>query len=111
VGYRVLADNNFLSLGFTRSRIPPWGLKGGRDGTTNYIDLLREGERVGRYSFATGIALKRGDLIRIVTGNGGGFGDPLARDAGAVRADIRDGYVTQARALEVYGAVLVGGGS
>jgi N-methylhydantoinase B len=111
VVYRVLADHNFLSLGFTRSRIPPWGLKGGHDGTTNYIELLRDGERVGRFAFATGIPLKRGDLIRIVTGNGGGFGDPLARDAAAVRADIRDGYVTQERALEVYGAALVGGGS
>jgi len=107
--YRVLADNNFLSLGFTRSRIPPWGLEGGCDGTPNYIELLRDGETIGRYAFATSIPLKRGDLIRIVTGNGGGFGDPRERDAAAVWADIRDGYVTRERALEVYGAALLVG--
>ena len=33
VDYRVRADGNFMTVGYTRSRIPPWGLAGGADGT------------------------------------------------------------------------------
>jgi N-methylhydantoinase B/acetone carboxylase, alpha subunit len=32
VHYRVRADDNFLSVGYTRSRIPPWGASGGSTG-------------------------------------------------------------------------------
>ncbi|MDQ3702789.1 MAG: hydantoinase B/oxoprolinase family protein [Chloroflexota bacterium] len=37
---------------------------------------------------------------------GGGFGDPLARDPEAVRADVQDEYVSPARAAADYGVVL-----
>jgi N-methylhydantoinase B len=41
---------------------------------------------------------------------GGGFGDPLARDPARVAEDVRDGYVTAARAVADYGVVLDGAG-
>jgi N-methylhydantoinase B len=41
---------------------------------------------------------------------GGGCGDPLTRDPRRVAADVRDGYVTAARAEEDYGVVLDGAG-
>ena len=42
-------------------------------------------------------------MIRIVTGNGGGYGDPLERDPAAVADDIKNGYLTADRAKAVYG--------
>ena len=42
---------------------------------------------------------------------GGGYGDPLLRPAAQVAHDVREGYVTEARALECYGVVLRGDGS
>ena len=101
--YRARADGNFLTLGYTRSRIPPWGVAGGHDGTLNHVDVLRQDGRHERHSLATGIQLDRGDLIRIVTGHGAGYGDPAQRAAEAIETDIRDGYLTPERAKEIYG--------
>ncbi|MCC7462126.1 MAG: hydantoinase B/oxoprolinase family protein, partial [Gammaproteobacteria bacterium] len=37
---------------------------------------------------------------------GGGWGSPLARDPERVREDVRNGFVSVARAREVYGVVV-----
>ncbi|MCC7320929.1 MAG: hydantoinase B/oxoprolinase family protein [Rubellimicrobium sp.] len=103
VHYRVRGDNNFLSLGYTRSRMPPWGQAGGLDGSLNYVELLRTDGRRERYSFATNVVVNTDDVIRIVTANGGGYGDPALRRREDVARDLRNGYVTEARAREVYG--------
>lgn len=47
--------------------------------------------------------LRRGDVLRLVTGTGGGYGDPRERDPGLVRADLRDQVITSREAAEVYG--------
>jgi N-methylhydantoinase B len=52
---------------------------------------------------ASRVQLRRGDVVRTMTGGGGGFGDPAERDPQAVRADVRHGHVTPATAREIYG--------
>ena len=51
----------------------------------------------------TGLTVNEGDVIRISTGNGAGYGDPAERDPAAVAADVRNGLLTPERAQEVYG--------
>jgi N-methylhydantoinase B len=102
--YRVRADGSFLTAGYTRSRILPWALDGGREGSPNYVQVLRTDGAVERYAFCSGVTINRDDVIRIVTGAGGGLGDPLRRDRAAVARDVRDGFVTPERARAVYGA-------
>ena len=51
-------------------------------------------------------ALKRGDVARLVTATGGGYGDPHRRTVEAVQADVRGGYVTLEQAERDYGVVL-----
>jgi N-methylhydantoinase B len=41
-----------------------------------------------------------------VSSGGGGYGDPLRRDAGAVARDVRDGVLSSARAAGVHGVVI-----
>jgi N-methylhydantoinase B len=53
-----------------------------------------------------GIVLRRGDLFRLETCGGGGWGDPLGRDAERVRDDVARGFVTVAGALADYGVSL-----
>jgi N-methylhydantoinase B len=101
--YRVRRDQNFLSYGYTRARIAPWGVGGGRDGSTNYVEVLRKDGTRSRGSFATNIELNKDDVIRIVTGSGGGFGPPEKRERNAIRRDIRNGYITAEHAADVYG--------
>jgi N-methylhydantoinase B len=47
--------------------------------------------------------LKKGDVARLITGCGGGWGDPSERDKDAVRTDLRAGLISAATARDVYG--------
>lgn len=104
--YRIRRDDSFLTLGYTRSRILPWSLDGGNEGSANYALVLRKNGQSERYAFASGIRVDKDDVIRVITGAGGGVGDPRERDPALVREDIRNGYITAERAREVYGVSL-----
>ena len=92
-----------MTVGYNRTRLPPWGLEGGADGTPNSVEVIRASGESEHYSIATGIVVNKGDIIRIRTGTGGGYGDPRKRDQAAIASDIRNGYLTAERAREVYG--------
>jgi N-methylhydantoinase B len=62
-----------------------------------------DGETV-RGGRVTNLPLAAGDLVRVVTGNGGGWGDPHERERDLILEDVRDEYVTPEVAREVYGA-------
>jgi len=47
-------------------------------------------------------------VFRYLTGGGGGYGDPLAREPERVLKDVRDGYVTIEGAARDYGVVITG---
>ena len=55
------------------------------------------------------IDLEPGDRVRVVTGAGGGYGDPLDREPALVLADVLDGYVSDVEAGFTYGVVVDGG--
>ena len=102
VDYRIRSDNIFLTLGFTRSRILPWGVNGGVDGSTNYVEVIRNSGECDRYAIATGVIVNKDDIVRIHTGNGAGYGHPRKRSMDAILLDIRNEYLTLERAKEVY---------
>ena len=101
--YRVRSERGFLTAGYTRSKFPPWGVDGGRDGSPNYIEFIpRQGER-RRLAHVSELATGKDDVIRVFTGSGGGCGDPRERDPELVRADVRNGLLSPEHAREVYG--------
>jgi N-methylhydantoinase B len=53
-----------------------------------------------------GISVKNGDILRIETGGGGGWGDPFTRSPEDVLRDVLEGYVTLDTALSEYGVAL-----
>lgn len=101
--YRVRADNGFLTVGYTRSKFPAWSVDGGEEGSPNYVEFRPNGGEPERFAFVSGLTTKRDDVIRVVTGNGGGLGDPKERDPDAVRKDVKNGLLSPERAKEVYG--------
>jgi N-methylhydantoinase B len=103
VDYRVRSNGCFLTYAYTRNTHPPWSLAGGRDGSPNYAELIRTDGRVETHAVVTGLELNEGDVIRIHTGSGGGYGDPRRRPRELVLDDLRQGYVTTERARSVYG--------
>ena len=50
--------------------------------------------------------LERGALVRILTGTGGGWGDPLEREPELVAADVRNEFLTVEQAREIYGVAV-----
>jgi N-methylhydantoinase B len=92
-----------LFLWFERSVTPAWGLFGGHDATAPIVVLNpgRDDER--RMLKGSRIALRRGDVIRTMSGGGGGFGEPRERDPDQIRRDVRNRHVTAEAAHDVYG--------
>jgi N-methylhydantoinase B len=101
--YRVRSDGTFLTCGYTRSKVPPWGQKGGVDGSLNYIEVIRAGGKSERHSMISGLIVNQDDVIRVRTGSGGGYGDPAERARQAVIDDVRNGYLSAELANEIYG--------
>jgi N-methylhydantoinase B len=101
--YRIRRDNSFLTLGYTRSRILPWALDGGNEGSSNHAVVMRTDGTSERYAFGSGIRVDKDDVIRIMTGAGGGMGNPRDRDPAKVRQDVKNEYLTAEHAAEVYG--------
>lgn len=101
--YTLDCDRAELFLWFERSRTPAWGLFGGHDATPPIVVVNPDREDERRMLKASRVVLGRGDVIRTMTGGGGGFGDPRERDPELVRRDVRNGHVTPERASEVYG--------
>jgi N-methylhydantoinase B len=103
VEYRVRSDGCFFTCSYTRNKHRPWAVGGGMEGSPNVAEVLRADGTVEQYAVVTGLTVNAGDVIRIRTGNGGGYGDPRERDPAAVDADVRNGLVAPDRAREVYG--------
>jgi N-methylhydantoinase B len=100
--YRMLSDGS-LTVGFGRHRYPPWGMDGGHDGSPNYVEVIRADGTAERFGKAARYPLRQGDLVRLVTGSGGGVGAPRERERDLVLADLDDGVVTDREARDVYG--------
>jgi N-methylhydantoinase B len=49
------------------------------------------------------VTIEAGERIVAVTCGGGGYGPPQERDRARVAEDVREGWITDARATEVYG--------
>ena len=98
-----MLTDGILTVGFGRHRYPPWGVGGGHDGSPNYVEVVRGDGARERFGKVARYPLREGDLVRLVTGTGGGAGDPRERERELVRADLEDGIVTEHEALEVYG--------
>jgi N-methylhydantoinase B len=104
--YRVYGARDAYGYGsLGGSERPPWALAGGREGTNNYLEYAR-GNAVSRHGRVARVDVADGDLVRSVTGTGGGFGDPRERVPERVREDVLDGYVTLEHARTEYGVSL-----
>jgi len=104
---RILADEGTFGLRVENNRFPAWGVAGGMGGGLSRVTLNpgTPEEREIR-AFSDDNHWKRGDLVRICTAGGGGWGDPLEREAGLVLDDVKDGFVSLQSALNDYGVVI-----
>lgn len=102
IDYRIKSDNAWLTVAYTRSLVPPWPLKGGCPGSPNHIIVARANGDQERYSVVSGLTLNTDDVIRVMTGTGAGWGDPLDRPLELIKEDLKNGYITQEQAVKYY---------
>ncbi|HNS52972.1 MAG TPA: hydantoinase B/oxoprolinase family protein [Anaerolineae bacterium] len=103
IDYRIKSDNAWLTVAYTRSKVPPWPLRGGQPGSANHVVIRRANGDAERYSVVSGLTLNADDVIQVMTGTGAGWGDPLLRPLEKVREDLRNGYITEEQANRHYG--------
>ena len=101
--YGVRSNGCFFTCAYTRNSHPPWPLGGGRYGSPNYVEVIRTDGTVEEYAVVTALEVNTGDVIRIHTATGGGYGEPRRRLRELVLEDLRNGYVTEETARTVYG--------
>jgi N-methylhydantoinase B len=103
---RMLRDAHFMSIA-DRSILSCWGVRGGRAGRPFQVTIDPGGpDERDVDALADAEPVRAGQVIRIRTTGGGGWGDPLERSVDDVVRDVRWGKVSVAGAREDYGVVL-----
>ena len=99
-----LGDDVVLANRLDSTNSPPWGVNGGKCGAVGRVTLNpgRPGERV-LPPIAEGAIVRRGDIVRMETGGGGGWGHPHDREPERVLADVLGSFVSREVAREEYG--------
>ncbi len=102
IDYRIKSDNAWLTVAYTRDRIPPWPLKGGCPGSGNHVVIARANGTAERYAVTSGLTLNTDDIIRVMTATGAGWGDPAQRPIALIEEDLKNGYITREQADRDY---------
>ena len=107
----VLAPEAMISMRIDNVAFPPWGVAGGQAAGSGRC-IINPGRPDARViaPLSDGNMVRRGDIVRIETGGGGGFGHPYDREPDRVLVDVRGGFVSAASATADYGVVLAGDG-
>ena len=93
------------SMVMDHGRTGPLGALGGAEGGVNKVVVEISGEeyRPPHLSKDQDIELAPGDVVRVSTPGGGGYGDPLRRDPAKVARDVARGYYSREQAETLFG--------
>jgi N-methylhydantoinase B len=105
--YEVLAEHAVLSMRIDSVVNPPWGVAGGLQGGTGRA-VVNPGtaKELVLAPLSDGTVLRRGDVLLLETGGGGGHGHPFDRPDARVLEDIADGFVSVEAARRDYGVLV-----
>lgn len=105
--YRALTDGQFATITYGRHHYVPWGLNGGEDGSPNQFYVIKQnGDIDGPYGVFARYPLNKGDVVKLITGTGGGYGNPLDRPIAKVIDDVKNGYISFKQAEEKFGVLI-----
>lgn len=106
--FTYLADGGFSVEG-DGHKYRPWGFRGGADGHTASLKLV--GHNGGETELVSKVPyhkVKAGDHLVSHGPCGGGYGDPLKRNAETVLSDVLEGFISAETAKADYGVILDG---
>ena len=103
-GWRMLTGADATgALCMERMTSPPFGLNGGKPGAAAEVTLTTPDGATRPLPSKGAFAAPAGSVISMITPGSGGFGLPTDRDPAAIARDLREGYVSAARAERDYG--------
>jgi N-methylhydantoinase B len=110
---RVRRGEARASMVMDHGRTGPLGALGGANGGVNKVAVEHDGKiyRPPHLSKDQDIHMQPGDVIRVSTPGGGGYGDPLKRDPARVARDVARGYYTREEAEKLFGVCFRSDGS
>jgi N-methylhydantoinase B len=92
-----------------RVRLGCYGVNGGKAGLPFCVTVDIEGTPRDLGGLVDGEPVLAGQIVRVLTTGGGGWGDALAREPNLVLRDVTEGKVSLAAARDDYGVVLAPG--
>jgi N-methylhydantoinase B len=100
-------DDAILSNRLDGTMSPPWGVAGGQAARPGRV-VVNPGKHNERTCppLADGTKVSKGDVIRIETTGGGGWGHPFDREAERVLADVLGDFISVESARDDYGVAL-----
>lgn len=102
--YRSMTDNQLVTVTFGRNKFLPWGVNGGHQGSPNQFMIKKsDGTVDGPFGVYPRYKLMKGDVVQLMTGAGGGYGNPNLRPAEKVAQDVKNGYFTIEEARKYFG--------
>ena len=105
--YRLLNSSAELTTIASKHKFPPWGFDGGKDGSPNQVEIhYADGAEPLIGATFSNYLMYKGDLVRFVSGTGGGYGNPLERPVDKVWQDVKDEFITIEIAKNDYGVIL-----
>jgi N-methylhydantoinase B len=107
--FTFLGSRGELALRLSNASVAAWGVKGGHGANPGAeMAVVNPGTSRERRlkPFSDGNQLEYGDVVRICTAGGGGWGDPFDREPDLVCEDVANGFVSLQGALDEYGVVI-----
>lgn len=104
--YRITAEEGYVTGVFGRFKFLPWSGDGGHQGSPNYVEIIHADGTTKRFGKVGRYKLNRGEVTRMVTGTGGGYGNPHERSLEDIEYDLKNGYITPIMAESDYGVVV-----
>lgn len=99
---KCLGERTTVSIGADRRKFTPWGLDGGLHARGAHCYVTTPDGEQRELPTKVHTILNCGDILRIETPGGGGFGDPRNRPPDKVQDDVNEGLIHPRRAADFY---------
>ena len=95
--WRLDSEQGVFAANLDRFKFPPPGLSEGAPGAPGQLLVKRNGQNgyESLPSKVAGLALQQGDIVRLETSGGGGYGSPQSRTPEMINLDLEDGYISK----------------
>ena len=90
-----MIEETFITTVVERTKNPPWGIKDGKAGRANNVQVIKKNGDKFFMPKQSGYKLDKGDKIIFLTGGGGGYGNPEFRKIEKIENDLKQEYLSK----------------